>query len=278
MSRDTLETTGASNDTVEDHYDSPALRLGPILFDEHLHWGYWDEATREISFGAAAEAMCNRMIDRTEVGAGERFVDLGCGIGHPALKLAQARKCHVTGVTVSGYQQRVATEKAEQAGLSDKLEFLHADARNVPLPDNSFDGGWFFESIFHMGHAEALSEAARLLKPGAGLVLTDLPTLPHTTPEFMDFVHEHIHSVFIPDDRYPDLMKTAGFELLEIEDISQNVMPWLEAKLRESVAEHWSDVVRLMGDQADKAVDNWYYLFEYMAENLGYTMITARRL
>ena len=72
-------------------------------------------------------------------------------------------------------------------------------------------------------------------------------------------------------------MRDAGFELLEIEDVSDNVMPWLEPKLREAVAAHWPEVQHRMGDAAEKAVDNWYYLFEYMAENLGYTIITARK-
>ena len=40
--------------------------------------------------------------------------------------------------------------------------------------DNYFDGGWFFESIFHMGHSLALKEAHRVLKPGAELLIADV--------------------------------------------------------------------------------------------------------
>jgi len=278
MTRSPEETTGESNATVEDHYDSPALRLGPVLFDGHLHWGYWDEATADATFGQAAERMCDLMIERTEIGADGRFVDLGCGVGLAALRLARTKGCSVTGVTISGYQHRTATEMAAAEGMADRLTFHHGDARAVPEPDGSFDGGWFFESIFHMGHAAALKEASRLLKPGSGLVLTDLPTLPHTTNEFMAFVDEHIHSSFIAADRYPALMDEAGFELLEIEDVSVNVMPWLEPKLKDAIERNRAAVEEAMGDNAEKAIDNWLYLFEYMAENLGYTIVRARKL
>ncbi|MEL7282247.1 MAG: methyltransferase domain-containing protein [Pseudomonadota bacterium] len=278
MNRPASETTGDSNASVEDHYDSPALRLGPVLFDDHLHWGYWDKDSQDATFGQAAERMCQEMIARTSISEGEHFVDLGCGIGHPAMRLAQSKNCRVTGVTISGFQRSTAQCKAEEAGLTDHLTFLHSDARKVDAPDASFDGGWFFESIFHMGHADALKEAARLLKPGSELLLTDLPVLDHTTPEFMEFVDEHVHSVFVPAAAYDTLLPEAGFEMLHYEDITENVMPMLVDKLDETLKRNDDAVRSAMGEEADKAIDNWLYLFEYMSENLGYSFIRARRL
>jgi len=278
VNRPASETTGDSNANVEDHYDSPALRLGPVLFDDHLHWGYWDPDRPDVTFGAAAERMCQEMIARTRIAAGEHFVDLGCGIGHPAMRLAQTKGCQVTGVTISGFQHETAQTRAAEAGLSDQLTFLHGDARDVPLPDASFDGGWFFESIFQMGDDKALREAARLLKPGSELLLADLPVLDETTPEFMAFVEEHIHSIFVPAAAYDTLMPEAGFELLQVEDITKNVMPMLVDRLDETLKRNDAAVRAAMGDEADKAIDNWLYMFEYMSENLGYSFIRARRL
>lgn len=259
-------------------YDSPAGQLGPLLFGGHLHWGYWDEAHSDDDFATAAERLTQMMIERCRIGPGQRFVDLGCGVGLPAQRLAQATGCRVDGITISAYQQREATERAKNAGLQAQLRFIHGTALAIPGGEATYDGGWFFESIFHMGHRAALKESARVLKPGATLLLTDLPTLPHTTDEFLSFAEQHIHSSFLPLAHYPRLLEEAGFGLVEIEDITPNVMPWLVSKLREALELHADAVSAAMGGEVEKAVDDWLYLFEYMGENLGYVIVNARRL
>lgn len=259
-------------------YDSPAGQLGPMMFGGHLHWGYWDADHTDDDFATAAERLAQMMIAKTQITAGQRFIDLGCGVGQPAMELAKAKGCAVDGITISEYQQQTATSKALAEGMHDSLRFIHGSALEIPAEDLSYDGGWFFESIFHMGHREALREAGRVLKPGATLLLTDLPVLPTTTDAFMAFVKEHIHSAFVAKDEYPALMDEAGFELESIDDITENVMPWLVSKLEETIEVNKKKIVELMGDDADKAIDDWVYLFEYMSENLGYMLVTARKL
>ncbi|HEY0837552.1 MAG TPA: methyltransferase domain-containing protein [Azospirillum sp.] len=269
--------SNAYSENVADLYDSPGGQLGPLLFGGHLHWGYWDADHAGDSFAAAADRLAEIMIGKTRIEPGQRFIDLGCGVGMPAQRLARAKGCFVDGITISGFQQRSATERARAEGLQDKLRFIHGNALAIPCEDQTYDGGWFFESIFHMGHRDALREASRVLKPGATLVLTDLPTLPHTTGEFRDFVRQHIHSTFVTMDDYPSLMADAGFELVEIEDVGENVMPWLVPKLQETIDANKEKVVEFMGDAAEREIDNWLYMFEYMSENLGYMLVTARK-
>jgi ubiquinone/menaquinone biosynthesis C-methylase UbiE len=271
------ETAEAEPGGVAGLYDSPEGQLGPILFGGHLHWGYWDEAHAADDFATAADRLAQIMIDKTRIEAGERFIDLGCGVGQPAVKLAKTKGCSVDGITISKFQQESATARAKAEGLADRLHFIHGTALALPCEDQTYDGGWFFESIFHMGHREALAEAARVLKPGATLVLTDLPLLPSTTAEFMAFVRQHIHSSFVAKEDYPRLLADAGLELLQIDDITANVMPWLVPKLKDAIDQHRGKVDEVMGANAEKAIDDWLYLFEYMGENLGYMVVTARR-
>jgi cyclopropane fatty-acyl-phospholipid synthase-like methyltransferase len=268
---------GAELEQVATLYDSPEGQLGPILFGGHLHWGYWDADSADDNFAAAADRLAQIMIDKTHIREGQRFIDLGCGVGQPAMKLAKAKGCFVDGITISKFQQQSATSRAQAAGMQDRLRFIHGSALEIPSEDRTYDGGWFFESIFHMGHRDALLEAGRVLKPGATLLLTDLPTLPSIAEKFRAFAQEYIHSSFIAKDDYPGLMAETGFELVGIDDITENVMPWLVPKLKETVEEHKQQIAELMGDDIDKAIDNWIFLFEYMSENLGYMVVTARR-
>jgi cyclopropane fatty-acyl-phospholipid synthase-like methyltransferase len=269
---------GSESEQVASLYDSPEGQLGPILFGGHLHWGYWDENNADDNFAAAADRLAQIMIDKVQIQEGQRFIDLGCGVGQPAMRLAKAKGCLVDGITISKFQQQSATSKAQAEGMQDKLRFIHGSALYIPSEDQTYDGGWFFESIFHMGHRDALLEANRVLKPGATLVLTDLPTLPTTTEDFKAFVQQHIHSSFIAKEDYPDLMAETGFELVGIDDITENVMPWLVPKFKETIAEHKQEITELVSDITDKAIDDWVYLFEYMSENLGYMVVTARKL
>jgi SAM-dependent methyltransferase len=162
--------------------------------------------------------------------------------------------------------------------IEDSLHFIHGNALSLPCQDQHYDGGWFFESIFHMGHREALREAGRVLKPGATLVLTDLPLLARTTEEFKAFVKTHIHSTFVAVEDYPALMAEAGFELVAIEDISLNVMTKLVPKLKDAMTEYQEVIAKTLSGDVEKTTDDWLYMFEYMSENLGYMIVTARKL
>lgn len=262
---------------VAELYDSPEGQVGPVLFGGHMHWGYWDDDTAAADFAAGAERLAQLMIAKTRIGRDQRFADLGCGFGLSGIKLAQLKHCHVDGVTISKVQQQKATAHAQAEGLQERVAFIHGSALAVPRPDQSYDGGWFFESIFHMGHRDALREAGRLLKPGATLTLTDLPTLPTTAPDFAEWIRERVNSAFVAKEDYPALLDEAGFELVEIDDISANVMPWITPKLKEAIDSHREEIERIMPGIGDERLDKWVSLFRRMSENLGYMIVTARK-
>ena len=60
---------------------------------------------------------------------GQKVLDIGCGWGGLALYLAQECGVDVTGLTLSKEQYKVATRRAAQAGLADRVRFLLRDYR-----------------------------------------------------------------------------------------------------------------------------------------------------
>ena len=245
-----------------------------LIFDNQLHFGYWGENNPDANLGEAADRLTQIMIDKSEIHQGERFCDLGCGVGVPAIRIAKAKECFVDGITISKYQCNRAKELAEEAGMSDRVRFIHSNALQVPCDDATYDGGWFFESIYHMGHREALREAYRILKPGATLLIADLITGPNTSEEFKTFAKEQLHSDHIPKEYYPELLDTAGFDLIEIDDVTEFMMPFMVPKVKAGFKQYEAENLQ---DVQSETIDGWLQVFESVCENLGYILVKAKK-
>jgi len=101
--------------------------------------------------------------------AGMSVLDIGCGTGNYSLALAR-EGLKVTGVDISPAMLASARAKAEAEGLA--VEFLQADAGQLPFPDNCFDGVLSVSALeFLPDLAAALRESYRVLKPGGRLVV-----------------------------------------------------------------------------------------------------------
>ncbi|RKN52344.1 methyltransferase domain-containing protein, partial [Streptomyces klenkii] len=109
----------------------------------NLHFGYWEgpegDAEGEATLQDAAARLTGLVAARLGAGPGTRMLDVGCGVGGPALQIARATGCHVVGITLSAGQVGLARALADRDGASDRLAFLRADAAELPFEDDSFD-------------------------------------------------------------------------------------------------------------------------------------------
>lgn len=109
---------------------------------------------------AGGRALARRVVDLAGVSAADRVVDVGCGPGN-AVRRAARTGAHATGVDPSTAMLRIArlTSRAD-------LEWVHAGAEELPLPDASATVLWTVRSVHHWGR--------RRRRPGGGV--PDPPT------------------------------------------------------------------------------------------------------
>ena len=147
------------------------------LFGEEsmfINFGYWknnpatlDEASRDLARLVARSADFN---------ASDIAVDCGPGYGDQDILWANEFGVkHITGVNVAPKQIEMATRRVEEAGLADRIDYVHASATDLPFEDESCTKVVAMESAFHFpSRVDFFSEALRVLKPGGILVTADI--------------------------------------------------------------------------------------------------------
>lgn len=116
--------------------------------------------------------------------AGRHVVDAACGTGYGSSLLStQGAAASVTGIDIDPR----ATDYATRRFGSPNTRFFCASATATGLPANSSDVGVSFETVEHIRDAHGLiNEFARILKPGATLVLS--------TPNNAGLTKHHVHT------------------------------------------------------------------------------------
>jgi ubiquinone/menaquinone biosynthesis C-methylase UbiE len=101
----------------------------------------------------------------------KKVLEIGCGIGTDTINFAR-HGAAVTVAELSDESLRIAQQRAEVFGLSDKIDFYNGNAEELPsfVPVQLHDLIYSFGVIHHSPHPEKiLAEATEYLKPGGTL-------------------------------------------------------------------------------------------------------------
>ena len=103
-------------------------------------------------------------------------LDVGCGVGGPARRLASARGCRVVGVDVVPELLALGTRDAGGGGRDGARPavFVAASALALPFPAATFDQLWCLGAVAHLPDLVAFArEAFRVLAAGGVACLTE---------------------------------------------------------------------------------------------------------
>ena len=277
--KDMTDKIATQPELVSDLYDV-FTHMFLRCWGENFHYGYWLSDEDDSSVDVATDRLTDLLIEHLELRPGQRMLDVGCGIGTPALRLAGTVEAEITGVTINSGQAREANARAAAAGLSHRVKFDHADAMALPYPDASFDVAWAFESLLHMDRSRALAEMKRVLRPGGRLVIADTCQHGPIGPEYQDELDDaqaKMAIVEIPSiDDYRAFITGAGLELDELLDVSEHTRRTMRI-MGEGASEHRSDLEEQFGDAARQLIE----VLVHPASTLpvfGYLVASARKM
>ena len=110
-------------------------------------------------------------------GTPQRILDVACGTGDSTISIARAAAegTKVTGADISEGMMALVTEKAEKAGVLDRIDLQVADGEALPYEEGTFDRVTCAFGIRNFEHKEkGLAEFRRVLKPGGKAVILEL--------------------------------------------------------------------------------------------------------
>lgn len=121
---------GKAQKNVAHHYDigNDFYRL---FLDKGMQYSCAYFAGEEDTLEDAQQNKLRLIASKLNLKAGQSVLDIGCGWGDLALYLARMEKVNVLGVTLSKEQCALASEKAKQLGIADRVRFELTDYRTV---------------------------------------------------------------------------------------------------------------------------------------------------
>ena len=197
-------------------------------YGEDIGQSSWMTANEWLSFA-----------DQLGVTASSAVLEVGSGSGGPAVYLALKRGCHVTGVDINEHGIRNAIALATDRGVAERVDFRVTDAgATLPFSDASFDAIVSNDAMCHIGQRLAvLHEWHRVLRPKGRALFTDAMVITGPVSSEELAIRSSIgFYLFVPPGENERLFLEAGFELLNIEDLTGSASDisqrWRDARER----------------------------------------------
>ena len=182
-------THAGSRRNIHEHYD-----LGNDLFalflDETMTYSAGIFQSESSTLYEASVAKLDRICRKLDLRPDDHILEIGSGWGSFAMHAAKNYGCRVTTTTISPEQYELAGERIARADLTDRIDILLEDYRNL---SGCYDKVVSIEMVEAVGHAFLpgyFKKCAELLKEDGAMLL---------------------QAITMPDRRYDQYLRSSDF-------------------------------------------------------------------
>jgi SAM-dependent methyltransferase len=160
------------------------------------------------------------LADCLPIKAGQRILDIGCGLGGPARYMADRFQCNVSGLDITESFVQAANKLTALVRMQDKVQIELGDGQHLPYPDAMFDGAYTQHVTMSVANRPRyFAEAYRVLKPGAFFALTEHGLGPKGQPYHpVPWSEDGTGAYLVSPSETRTLLENSGFKDVVIED------------------------------------------------------------
>jgi SAM-dependent methyltransferase len=142
-----------------------------------------------------------------------RVLDVGCGPGMQTVALAKLSRGRIIALDNHEFLEDLK-RKAEEAGVSGRIQAVNGDMCALGYADNSFDVVWAEVSIFVIGFERGLREWKRLLTGNGYLVVSELAWLKRDAPEELRKFFAEVYAPMKSVEENLEVARKAGYSVV----------------------------------------------------------------
>ncbi len=193
--------------------------------------------------------------------AGKKILDIGSGIGGPAMEMVETHAAEVTGIDLEPGLVARANADAQSKGIAERCLFHQVEVGPLGFADNSFDivvsSGALTQTADKLG---MFAEIRRVLKPGGWFTAYDWMKIPGDYSDDMLywFKMEGLTYALVTMEEQASLLVEAGFESVESEDATDWYQREAQREYELIKGDLYAELVEAIGQaDADHFVENW---------------------
>ncbi len=218
-------------------YDGPEGVLWELIMGEQIHVGGFKSSMI--------------LAEKAGIKAGMKGVDLCSALGAGCRFLVQNFSVEMCGVDGTDTMINKALERADEAGLGDKIEFKKGDVTDIPYEDNTFDFVWGEDAWCYVDDkSKLIEEAVRVVKPGGIIAFTDWIEGPAGLSDdeatrintFMKF--PYMESL----EGYKKLFNNNGLNVIETEDLTEEFAGYIDFYIKMLTDQLSFDALKIIGN------------------------------
>jgi ubiquinone/menaquinone biosynthesis C-methylase UbiE len=210
-------------------------------------------------FHIGGRASTAALAQQLALGASDRVLDIGCGLGGPARQIAAQYGCHVTGIDLTLDYVEAGNTLSEWLHLGDRVSLRQGDARALPFANESFAASYMLHVGMNIADKRGLfAEVARVLCKGGRLGVFDVMRTGDGELAYpLPWASAAEANTIAPPGAYRDALSAAGFQILSERERRDVALAYF-ARQRAQVATEPAalGVHTLMGDRRPEMVRN----------------------